>query len=160
MRGLVGLVIVGILAVGATLYFTVGGGSSDSDDHFTVAVGFGKAPGGAYQVHVGVEFTMTRIEGMKLKGKGSTKADWVEEHLTLEDKAGTKIPLTWTNNSKLLSTQAQGTWDFFAYAPAKPGESYVLTYKPHRDEALSYRKEFKTSTSGNDMVRLMLDKVE
>jgi hypothetical protein len=138
----------------------VGGGSSDSDDHYTVAVGYRKVPGGAYQVHVGIEFGMTRLEGMKLKGKGSTKADWVEEHLILEDKGGTRIPLTWTNNSKLISTQAQGTWDFFAYAPGKPGETYVLKYKPFRDGTLVFRKEFKTSTDKNDMARIMLDKVE
>jgi hypothetical protein len=158
MRGLVGLVVVGIIATLAILYYTVGGGGGDSGDYFTAAVGYGKTAGGAYEVHVGVEFTMVKVEGPKLKGPGSTWPEWVKEHFTLVDAAGKEITLTRTNHSRLVG--GQGTWDFFLSAPARPGATYTLTYKPRRDDPVCYRKEFKTSESGNDMARIMLDKVK
>lgn len=65
-----------------------------------------------------------------------------------------------TANSKLINTQVQRTWDFFAYAPVQAGDGYVLIYKPHRDEAQTYREGFKTEPSGNGMARINLDKAE
>jgi len=150
MRGLVGLGFIGVLLAAAIVFYMASGGPSGNDS-FSVALAAGKVPSGAFELHVGVEFGMTRIEGPKLKGPGSTWPEWVNEHFKLVDAAGKAIPLNRTNHSRLM--KGPGTWDFFLSAPATPGATYTLTYKPKRDETSSYRHTFTIPSTGMSMVR-------
>jgi hypothetical protein len=156
VRGLIGLVIVGALVIVGGIYLGTRG--PNSEDQYSVAVASGQTPGGAYEIHIGVEFAMTRTESPKLKGPGSTWPEWVEEHFKLVDASGKKVALARTNNSRLI--KSQGTWDFYLSAPAKPGETYELTYQPRRDEPLCFRQKFTTAREGKASSRLMLDKVK
>jgi hypothetical protein len=153
MRGLIGLGLVGLLAVVAIIYVTVGMGT-EGDNSTSVAVGYGKVPSGSYEMHIGVEFVMLKTESPTLRGKSSTWPEWVEEHFKVADDKGKTVPLTRTNNSRLM--KGQGTWDFYLSAPAKPGAIYEITYKPRRAEPKCYKQKFKIPETGQKMVRITL----
>src|ERR1043166_3575242 len=94
MRGLAGLSLLGLLITVAIMFYMTGEGTSGKDNGVSIGLGFGKVPSGAYEMHVRIEFAMTRTEGPEMsKNNNPMWEEWIDEHFKLVDANGAAIAL-------------------------------------------------------------------
>jgi hypothetical protein len=138
----------------------IAGCKSETEDKFPIAIAFGTPPTGLYEMHVGVDIGMVRMEGPKLGKKGGQLWDeWVTDHFKLVDAGGQTVKLSRANNSRLMpSNKIAGTFEFFLTAPVREGSAYTLTYQPRLDEKLKYRQKF-TPKGKTDPLRTWFEPV-
>jgi hypothetical protein len=153
--------LISILIVG-TAVFLLTGCEGETANKLPVAIAFGTPPSGLYEMHIGVDFGMTRTEGPRLSRVGSLMWDeWIEDHFELLDSAGQRVRLSRANNSRLMpASKLPGTFEFYLSAPIQQEAAYQLTYTPRREELRKYRHKFIAPVGQKDPLREWFTAVE
>lgn len=142
MRGLVGLAIVGLVAIGGMYYLM---NEASKDPGIPVAFAVGNHDGEKMQAHLCVQPGMTMTEGPRRDLRGTVYWDeWAEEHFKVVDEKGERAPITFRAGSNLISEQkAGGVPEGFLSANIRTGGDYTIDYKPRKGESKTYRHKFK-----------------
>ncbi len=150
MKGLIGLGVVGLIACAITIWMQT---SAQKDQGIPVAIAFGTAPSGQYEMHIAVDIGMVQTEGPPTAKDFTPLWDpWMNQHFTLEDSKGQPVRLVRANNSRLLRKVA-GTPEFFVTAGIKPGADYTVYYIPRTAEPKKYRYKFNVPPEGKEGTR-------
>ncbi len=149
MKGLIGIAIVGVLAVGGFIYLNE---SMQAGQGTTIAYAVGNPNGDTQEIHVLVAPLTTMRDKRKhneVHDRVQTWDEWIRDHYVLLASNGDRVELIRRSSSSLISSQkARAAPEFYLVGTVKTGESYMFDFKPIVSESELFRDKFTVSQDG------------
>jgi hypothetical protein len=157
MKGvIIAAVLIGIVVFFSSMMMT---GEITKDQGYMLAIAYGVPVGDKIQFHLGVGPSLINIDPPEIGDKKSISwSEWSDQHFTLRDDAGNKIPLQRMGTSSLMMhDKAAGSPDFILWADLKKNADYSCDYIPVARTGKRYRHSFTCPSEPTKTGRYQFD---